>query len=59
MFGCVICRSNVELDDAVVPTGAGRCMCLRCFTRETDTIRPMPRALRRELIAALAEIEVA
>jgi hypothetical protein len=33
-------------------------VCLRCFSRETDGGRPMPKRLRRELIAALAAIEV-
>ena len=37
----------------------GRCVCLRCFDRETGSARPMPKALRRALVAALAAIEVA
>ncbi len=59
MTTCTICRFATELDDVVLTGGAGRCVCLRCFARETDAERPMPKALRRELIAALAAIEVA
>ncbi len=59
MFTCIICRFDAELDDAVVPAAGGRCVCLRCFTRETVTPRPMPKGLRREVIAAPAEIPAA
>jgi hypothetical protein len=34
----------------------GQCICLRCYARETGTQRPMPKALRRELSATLAEL---
>jgi hypothetical protein len=59
MATCTICRFETELDDVVLGGRTGRCVCLRCFARETDTARPMPKALRRGLSAALAEIEVA
>ncbi|MFN8559774.1 MAG: hypothetical protein U0531_21315 [Dehalococcoidia bacterium] len=59
MFTCVICRFAAELDDVVAPTATGRCVCLRCFARETDTAMSMPKNLRRALSAALAEVEVA
>jgi hypothetical protein len=55
MFTCIICRFEVPLDDAVAPTAAGRCVCLRCFSRETATARPMSKSLHRELAAAVAE----
>jgi hypothetical protein len=58
MATCTICRFETELDDVVVGGHTGWCVCLRCFTRETGNVRPMPKGLRRELIAALAEIEV-
>jgi recombinational DNA repair protein (RecF pathway) len=54
MYRCVICRFETELDDVIAPTASGRCVCLRCFARETDTLRPMPRALQRALSALLA-----
>lgn len=59
MITCIICRFDTELDDVMVAGAAGRCVCLRCYARETDTVRPMPKSLRRELTAALADAEVA
>ena len=59
MYVCVICRFQVELDDVVAPTATGRCVCVACFARETGTARPMPKTLRREVVAAVAETEVA
>ncbi len=56
---CTICHFETELDDVAVATATGYCICLRCFTRETDTERPMPKALRREIIAALATLDPA
>ncbi len=50
---CIICRFNSELDDVVVRSGA-QCVCLRCYLRETGETHPMPKSLRREIIAALA-----
>ena len=58
MYICVICRFEAELDDVIAPTASGRCVCLRCFARETETARPMPKGLRRELVAVLSTIEV-
>ncbi len=54
---CTICRFATELDDVVVATAPGRCICLRCYGRETGSARPMPKALRRELSTALAARE--
>jgi hypothetical protein len=59
MWTCIICRFATELDDVVVATGHGACVCLRCFDRETDGAKPMPKALRRQLTALLAQPEVA
>lgn len=58
MATCTICRFETELDDVVLGGRTGRCVCLRCFDRETNNTRPMSKRLRRELTAALAEIEV-
>ncbi len=55
MYLCIICRFLVELDDAIVPTTAGCCVCYRCFARETDTAVAMPKHLRGELAGVLAE----
>jgi hypothetical protein len=51
---CQICRFDTELDDVVLRFASGTCLCLRCYGRATDAARPMPKALRRDLIAALA-----
>ena len=59
MATCVICRFETELDDVVLGGRAGRCVCLRCFDRETGNGRSMPETLRRELSATLAEPNVA
>jgi hypothetical protein len=57
MYHCSICRFATELDDVVVAraAGAGACVCLRCFGRETGSARPMPKTLQRALVAALVE----
>jgi hypothetical protein len=56
MFTCHICRFDTELDDVAVLAHGGRCICLRCYARETDTAKPMPKILRRQVISALAAI---
>jgi hypothetical protein len=50
----VICRFDVEMDDVELPMGDGHCVCLSCYMRESESTRPMPKALRREIIEALA-----
>lgn len=57
MFRCILCAFDTEFDDAVVVSSNGRCICLRCFNRETRSEKPMGKELRRELTAALATIE--
>lgn len=54
MFTCIVCKFPVELDDAVVPTAEGRCICVRCFSRQLGDERRLSPALRRELEALLA-----
>jgi len=56
---CIICHFETELDDIVVAGAGGQCICLRCYARETNSERPMPKELRREIIAALATLEAA
>ncbi|MER3419070.1 MAG: hypothetical protein C4290_00445 [Chloroflexota bacterium] len=56
MLRCMICRFEVELDDVALSGRSGRCVCLRCYGRETGTLRPLPRPLQRELHAALAHL---
>ena len=59
MRTCTICRFETELDDVVLTLAGEHCVCLRCFTRETGGERPMPKSLRREVVAALATFEPA
>jgi hypothetical protein len=59
MFTCVICRFEAELDDVIAPTRRGRCVCLRCFSRETDSSRQMSKDLRRDLSMVLGTAGVA
>ena len=59
MLLCTICHFEAPLDDVVVQTAGGGCICLRCYGRETGSERRMPKRLRRELISALAELEAA
>jgi hypothetical protein len=54
MTTCIICRFPVPLDDAIAPTADGRCLCLGCFARETETALPMPKRLRQEIITIVA-----
>ncbi len=54
MVTCVLCGFSTELDDAAVLMGGRpRCICLRCFARETGTARAMSPTLRREVDACL------
>ncbi len=54
MVTCLLCGFTVELDDAAVLLAArARCICVRCFSRETGGTLPMPDWLRREVAACL------
>lgn len=56
MVTCLLCAFRVELDDAaVVMATRARCICLRCFSRETGTTRALPKHLERELAACMPE----
>ena len=57
MWTCRICRFETVLDDVVVATARGSCVCLRCFVRETGSTRPLPQALRRDLVTTLAALD--
>lgn len=59
MFACILCHFAHRLDDVALRWGASQCICLGCFARETDSVRLMPGALRRQLSAVLAELGVA
>ena len=57
MLTCIICRFQTEFDDAISATASGRCVCLRCYMRETGTERPMPKALQRDVIETLRQFD--
>lgn len=57
MYQCRICAFETEMDDAVVCSTSGRCICLRCFTRETNTGKVMDKRLRHQVSAALATVQ--
>ena len=57
MLTCTICRFGTELDDIVIGGADGRCICLRCFDRQTGSARRMSRELRRALTVMLGDIE--
>lgn len=59
MNRCRLCHFPTEQDDVVLRFPSGACLCLRCYARESDSARPMPPALRREVVAALALVDVA
>jgi hypothetical protein len=54
---CTICHFPTEMDDVALGGTTGRCICLRCYTRETNNTKLMTKGLRRELTATLATIE--
>jgi hypothetical protein len=55
MLTCSLCHFETELDDVQIRLGqySVRCICLRCFARETGSGRPVPRDLRRQVVALL------
>jgi len=59
MTSCRICRFETELDGVAVHWGDGRCICLRCYGRETGSARRMSKTLQRQLAAALADLNLA
>ena len=58
MYHCILCAFDVELDDTVVTSGNGRCICLSCFNKETQSEKRMGKSLRTELVATLATLEI-
>lgn len=57
MFHCILCAFDVELDDTVVTSAGFRCICLRCYSRETGNLKLMTRGLRKELVSTLGQVE--
>jgi hypothetical protein len=59
MYTCTICHFPTELDDVVVATAAGQCVCPRCYGRETGSALSMPKGLRRDIVEALSALGTA
>jgi acyl-CoA thioesterase FadM len=57
MMICILCHFATERDDVALTLAASGTICLRCFDRETESQRPMPKALRRQLEATLALVD--
>ena len=54
MYVCVICHAPIEIDDVQVGSPrAARCVCVRCFRRETGAALRMPAGVRRDAEAAV------
>jgi hypothetical protein len=53
MYLCVICRFPAELDDVIAPTSTGRCVCLRCYARETESTRHLSKSMLLDVCDAL------
>ena len=49
MFNCAICRFDVYLDDTVVISQNGKCICLTCYNNETHNTKTMPPTYRKEV----------
>ena len=59
MYTCVIRYFPAELDDVAAHVGLKRCVCRRCYARETGSERPMSQGLRQQIATALDERTVA
>ena len=58
MFHCILCQFDVVLDDTrIVSMDTGRCICLRCYCRESDSMITMSKHLRHELTAVANGVE--
>lgn len=55
MLRCMVCSFETYLDDVVLRVGEARCVCLRCYARETETELWMPRWLQRQLVTFLEQ----
>ena len=55
VYLCSLCRSAVPLDDTLITTARGGCICLRCYLRHVDDDRRLPGDLRRQLAEVAAE----
>ena len=54
MFTCSLCRAIVPLDDTLVASTKGTCICLRCYLRNVEDGRRLPRDLGRQIAEVAA-----
>jgi hypothetical protein len=54
VFTCSLCRDVVPLDDTLVATAKGTCICLRCYLRTVEDGRRLPSDLGRQVAEAAA-----
>ncbi len=56
MRTCRVCHFEAVLDDVAVEGSDGLVVCLACYGHLTETRRTMPKDLRRDIQACLAEL---
>lgn len=50
MRTCAICHfDDIDLDDVAFPLAHDRCVCLRCFDRQSGDQRHVSKTLQREI----------
>lgn len=54
-YVCILCRFPTAIDDAECPTPSGKCICIRCWKRETADEHPMPADLRKDAARTVNE----
>jgi transcription initiation factor IIE alpha subunit len=54
-YHCVVCKFEVEQDDAVIPTEGGLCTCRRCYERLTETECKVSVRLRQDVEDAMRD----
>lgn len=54
VYTCILCRFAVLLDDTLVTTARGGCICLRCYLRNVEDQKAVPEDLYREVSAVAA-----
>jgi hypothetical protein len=55
-YQCMICTFDTALDDTWIVVRGNRCICVRCFTREVGTQRPVPAPLYFDVEVTLLHI---
>jgi hypothetical protein len=54
VYTCILCRFAVLLDDTLVTTAKGGCICLRCYLRNVEDQKAVPEDLYRAVSAVAA-----